>query len=95
MCLSPTPTLWCVCVCAERLIHKGAFTVGDPSGRILGPLDMSVRQPANTGVLDWGGRVMALHERDRPYILSDTLDTLGQSNLGVWECAPRLLMHQR
>jgi carotenoid cleavage dioxygenase-like enzyme len=61
--------------------------VGDPSGKWQLPTDISVRQPANTGVVDWAGRVLALYERDLPYELDGALRTLGTSKLGAWKGA--------
>eukprot|EP00892_Ulva_mutabilis_P000995 jgi/Ulvmu1/10897/UM007_0074.1 len=80
---------------AQRLLYKGAFTSGNPSGNFSSPFDLSVRQPANTGVLDWAGRIMALFERDQPHVLKDTLDTAGRSNLGVWQAEDNMAAHYR
>jgi all-trans-8'-apo-beta-carotenal 15,15'-oxygenase len=71
--------------CTGKLLYKGAFTVGDPSGKWQLPTDISVRQPANTGVVDWAQRILALYERDLPYELDGALRTLGTTKLGAWK----------
>jgi carotenoid cleavage dioxygenase-like enzyme len=42
-----------------------------------------MKNVANTGVLHWGGRLLALWENGLPYELNPwTLDTLGETRLG-------------
>jgi carotenoid cleavage dioxygenase-like enzyme len=60
---------------AGKLLHKGAFQVGDPSGKWQSPLDISVRKPANTGVINWAGKILALFEQDIPHELDASLHT--------------------
>eukprot|EP00884_Botryococcus_braunii_P006857 jgi/Botrbrau1/16172/Bobra.0272s0007.1 len=67
---------------AQRLLYRGAFSVGNPSGGFFfNPFDFSVKGIANTGVLHWGGKLLALYERDLPYALDNSLRTLGQTDL--------------
>lgn len=80
---------------AGRLLYKGAFQIGDPSGRWSSPFDLRIRQPANTGVLDWAGNVLALFERDLPYKLTPELNTAGPSNLSVFKDNDVVLAHYR
>lgn len=66
---------------AQRMIYRGAFSVGNPAGGgFYNPLDLSVKGIANTGVVHWGGKLLALYERDLPYQLSTPdLTTQGQT----------------
>ena len=73
---------------AEKILYKGAFQVGDPSGKWSLPFNLSIRQPANTGVVRWASRLLALFERDLPYQLDDALRTQGPSTLSVLDGAP-------
>ncbi|KAK9808604.1 hypothetical protein WJX72_000386 [[Myrmecia] bisecta] len=54
---------------------------GCGSSRLLGK-PLGVKGIANTGVLRWGGKLLALYERDLPYELDEQLRTLGQTDLG-------------
>ena len=51
---------------AQRLLFRGAFSVGNPSGGLpfisYNPFDLSVKGIANTGVVHWGGKLLALFE---------------------------------
>lgn len=48
---------------ARRLLYRGAFSVGNPAGGwFYNPLDLSVKGIANTGVVHWGGKLLALYE---------------------------------
>ena len=77
------------------MLYKGAFQVGDPSGSWQSPLDLKVRAPANTGVVDWAGSVLALHEVDLPHKLNDTLETVGRTDLDVWKDNDNVAAHYR
>ena len=49
-------------------MRRGAFSVGNPSGGLFfNPFDFSVKGIANTSVLQWGGRLLALYEVRRPH----------------------------
>jgi carotenoid cleavage dioxygenase-like enzyme len=48
---------------ARRPVHRTAFTRGAADGSLLfNPLDFTLKNVANTGVLNWGGRLLALYE---------------------------------
>lgn len=67
---------------AGRMLYRGAFSVGNPSGGLFfNPFDFTVKGIANTNVLHWGGKTLALYERDLPYVLSNDLETLGQTDI--------------
>ena len=45
------------------MLYRGAFGVGNPEGGgLFNPFDISVKGVANTGVVHWGGRTLALYE---------------------------------
>jgi carotenoid cleavage dioxygenase-like enzyme len=44
-------------------VHRTAFTRGAADGSLLfNPFDFTLKNVANTGVLNWGGRLLALYE---------------------------------
>ena len=48
---------------AQKMLYRGAFSVGNPSGGFFfNPFDFAVKGIANTSVLRWGGRLLALYE---------------------------------
>ena len=81
---------------AGRWLFKGAFATGNPSGGwFFNPFDFSVKNVANTHVVQWPqrtaagqpGRLWALWEGGLPHELDPaTLATRGESNCA---CPPR------
>ena len=48
---------------AGKMLYRGAFSVGNPSGgKFFNPFNFAVKGIANTGVLNWGGKLLALYE---------------------------------
>ncbi len=48
---------------AGKMLYRGAFSVGNPSGgKFFNPFNFTVKGIANTGVLNWGGKLVALYE---------------------------------
>ena len=48
---------------AKKMLYRGAFSVGNPSGGLFfNPFDFTVKGIANTSVLYWGGKLLALYE---------------------------------
>lgn len=48
---------------AGKMLYRGAFSVGNPSGgKFFNPFNFTVKGIANTGVLKWGDRLLALYE---------------------------------
>lgn len=82
---------------ANRMLYRGAFSVGNPAGGWLyNPFDLRVKQIANTGVVRWAGKVLALYERDLPYELRDAdLKTSGRTDLGGAIDSPYFSAHNR
>ena len=69
---------------AGRMLFKGAFTTGNPSGGwFYNPFDFDVKNVANTHVVHWGGKLLALWEGGLPHELDPaTMETRGESTLG-------------
>jgi len=67
---------------AGKMIFRGAFSVGNPSGDgFYNPFDLSIKKVANTGIVAWAGRILALYERDLPYQLAaPDLKTVGRTD---------------
>ena len=52
-----------MCIKCLFFFPRGAFSLGNPSGgRFFNPLDLRIKAIANTNVVHWGGRTLALHE---------------------------------
>lgn len=48
---------------AGEMLYRGIFTVGNPTGKgWWNPLAFEQKNLANTNVLHWGGKTLALHE---------------------------------
>lgn len=48
---------------AGQPVHRTAFTKGAADGSLLfNPFDMQMKNVANTGVLHWGDKLLALYE---------------------------------
>ena len=82
---------------AGKMLFRGAFSVGNPSGGFFfNPFDISVKRVANTGILNWAGRILALYERDLPYELSaPDLKTAGRTDCGGAIDGPYFAAHHR
>lgn len=51
-------------------MHRTAFTRGAADGSLLfNPFDFKMKNVANTGVLHWGGKLLALYEVRRFFSL--------------------------
>eukprot|EP00878_Enallax_costatus_P035826 GHUV01040057.1.p1 GENE.GHUV01040057.1~~GHUV01040057.1.p1 ORF type:complete len:367 (+),score=91.51 GHUV01040057.1:124-1101(+) len=82
---------------AGRPVHRTAFTRGAADGGMLfNPFDFQLKNVANTGVLHWGGKLLALYESGLPHELDPaTLDTLGETDLNGQLVTPVLAAHYR
>lgn len=48
---------------AGQMLYRGAFSVGNPAGgKFFNPFNFAVKGIANTGVLNWGDKLLALYE---------------------------------
>ncbi len=67
---------------AGRPLYRGVFGTQRPGGWLANAFDLRLKNVANTGVLPWAGRLLALWEAAEPYRLDPlTLDTLGLDRL--------------
>jgi len=66
---------------AGKILYRG-FGTQKPGGWLANAFDFKVKNPANTNVIYWGGKLLALWEGGEPYQLDPrTLDTIGLDNL--------------
>ena len=71
---------------AQKMLYRGAFSVGNPSGGFFfNPFDFAVKGIANTSVLRWGGRLLALYEVCVP-TLHGRLHILEHANVASIAC---------
>jgi all-trans-8'-apo-beta-carotenal 15,15'-oxygenase len=67
---------------AGRPLYRGVFGSQIPGGMLANIFNLTRKNIANTGVLHWGGRTLALWEAAEPHRLDPrTLDTLGLDRL--------------
>jgi all-trans-8'-apo-beta-carotenal 15,15'-oxygenase len=63
---------------AGKILYRGVFGTEKPGGWLANILDLKFKNIANTQVLYWGGKLLALWEADHPYRLDPaSLETLG------------------
>jgi len=68
---------------ANKILYRGVFGTLKPGGWLNNIFDLRLKNIANTNVIYWGGKLLALWEAAHPYRLDpQTLDTLGLDNLG-------------
>ena len=54
---------------AGKMLFRGVFSVGNPSGGFFfNPFDFTVKNVANTGVVNWGNKLLALYEVSTPHL---------------------------
>ncbi|MGK7939692.1 MAG: carotenoid oxygenase family protein [Crocosphaera sp.] len=63
---------------AGKMIYRGVFGTQKPGGWLNNFLDIKVKNIANTNVIYWGNKLLALWEAAEPYQLNPkTLETIG------------------
>ena len=63
--------------------YRGVFGTRKPGGVVANALDLRLKNIANTNVVDWGGRLLALWEAGLPHSLDPvSLETRGEDQLG-------------
>lgn len=68
---------------AGKIIYRGVFGTQKPGGWLANCFDLKLKNIANTQVIYWGGKLLALWEAAQPHRLDPlTLDTLGLEDLG-------------
>lgn len=64
---------------AKRVLYRGVFGTQKPGGWLANAFDLRLKNIANTQILYWGGKLLALWEAAEPHRLDpQTLDTLGK-----------------
>lgn len=67
---------------ADRILYRGVFGTQKPGGWLANCFDTQLKNIANTNVIYWGGKVLALWEAAEPHHLDPhTLDTVGLDRL--------------
>ncbi|MEW5299826.1 MAG: hypothetical protein WDW36_002801 [Sanguina aurantia] len=67
---------------AQKQLYRSAFNKGKAEGVWFNsPFDLAVKNVANTNVIHWGGKTLALYERGLPHHLDDNLTTVGTDDL--------------
>ncbi len=67
---------------AQKLLYRGVFGTQKPGGWLANCFDLNFKNIANTNVIYWGGKLLALWEAAEPYRLDPhTLETLGIDRL--------------
>lgn len=68
---------------AQRILYRGVFGTQKPGGWLANVFDFRLKNIANTQVIYWGEKLLALWEAAEPHRLDPrTLDTLGLDYLG-------------
>ncbi|NDJ18091.1 carotenoid oxygenase family protein [Myxacorys almedinensis] len=64
---------------AGKILYRGVFGTQKPGGWLANAFDTRIKNIANTQVLYWGGKLLALWEAAEPHRLDpQTLETVGQ-----------------
>ncbi len=83
---------------AGKILYRGVFGTQKPGGWLANIFDFKFKNIANTNILYWGNRLLALWEAGLPHELDPhTLETLGPSTLDsllseqdAWSAHPRI-----
>ncbi len=64
---------------AGKILYRGVFGTQKPGGWLANAFDFNLKNIANTNIIYWGGKLLALWEAAEPYRLDPaTLETLGK-----------------
>ncbi|NEP03135.1 MAG: carotenoid oxygenase family protein [Symploca sp. SIO2E9] len=67
---------------AQTILYRGVFGTQKPGGLLANIFDLRLKNIANTNIIYWGGKLLALWEAAEPYRLDPkTLETLGKDYL--------------
>ncbi|HEY9825295.1 MAG TPA: carotenoid oxygenase family protein [Stenomitos sp.] len=83
---------------AGKVLYRGVFGTQKPGGWLANAFDFNFKNIANTNVIYWGDRLLALWEAGLPHELNPaTLETVGLSTVGnvlqsneTWSAHPRI-----
>ena len=63
---------------AKQILYRGVFGTQKPGGLLNNVFDLRLKNIANTGVIHWGDKLLALWEAAEPHRMNpDTLETIG------------------
>lgn len=82
---------------AQKILYRGVFGTQKPGGWLANAFDVQLKNIANTNVIYWGGKLLALWEAAEPHRLDPaTLETLGKDYLdGVLKEGEAFAAHPR
>ncbi|MDX2100331.1 MAG: carotenoid oxygenase family protein [Leptolyngbyaceae cyanobacterium bins.59] len=82
---------------AGRILHRGVFGTQKNGGWTANAFDFKLKNIANTNVIYWGGKLLALWEAAEPHLLDPTtLETLGREYFkGVLQPGSAFAAHPR
>jgi len=82
---------------AGKILYRGVFGTQKSGGWLANAFDLRIKNIANTQVIYWGGKLLALWEAAEPHQLDPkTLDTLGLDNLdGLLSAGDAFAAHPR
>lgn len=82
---------------AGKILYRGVFGTQKPGGWLANLLDLRLKNIANTNIVYWGGKLLALWEAAEPHRLDPkTLETLGLDYLdGMLEPGSAFAAHPR
>ncbi|MBW4543220.1 MAG: carotenoid oxygenase family protein [Symplocastrum torsivum CPER-KK1] len=82
---------------AGKILYRGVFGTQKPGGWLANAFDFQHKNIANTNIIYWGGKLLALWEAAEPHGLNPkTLETLGKDYLdGVLEEGNAFAAHPR
>src|SRR5919202_5032314 len=82
---------------AGKILYRGVFGTQKPGGWLANAFDFQLKNIANTNIIYWGGKLLALWEAAEPHSLDPkTLETLGKDYLdGVLEEGNAFAAHPR
>jgi len=82
---------------AGRILYRGVFGTQKPGGWLANAFDLKIKNIANTNILYWGEKLLALWEAAEPHRLDpQTLETLGLDDLnGILPAGAAFAAHPR
>ena len=82
---------------AQKILYRGVFGTQKPGGWLANAFDLKLKNIANTNILYWGDKLLALWEAAEPHRLDpQTLDTIGLDYLdGVLQSGSAFAAHPR
>ena len=82
---------------AGKILYRGVFGTQKPGGWLANIFDLKVKNIANTNIIYWGGKLLALWEAGQPHRLDPkTLATIGLDDLdGILESGQAFSAHPR